>query len=81
VALVLEVARDLGSSTTRLAAATLACFIDSTTSFSSACERPSMSRLYAGRPALPIPNPLRPTTSLIAYETLRSRLISGIVSR
>ena len=35
----------LNSVTTRLGAATLPCFIESTTSFSSACVRPSISRL------------------------------------
>ena len=64
VAVVLEVRRARVSSTTRLGAATLPCFMDSTTSFSSACVCPSTSTLYAGRPALPMPNRPSPTTSL-----------------
>ncbi len=50
-------------STNRLTAGMFACFIDSTTSLSSAWLNPSTSRLYAGSPALPIPNPDLPTTS------------------
>ena len=50
-------------STNRLSAGTLACFIDSTTSLSRAWLTPSMSRLYAGSPAEPIPKPVLPTTS------------------
>ena len=42
----------------RLTAGTLACFIESTTSFSSAWLKPSIRTLYAGRPADPIPKPL-----------------------
>ena len=52
------------SVTTRLAAATLPCFIDRITSSCSASVRPSISSEYAGRPALPMPKPLRPTMSL-----------------
>ena len=48
---------------TLLTAGTFACFIDSTTSLSSAWLKPSTSTLYAGSPALPMPKPLLPTTS------------------
>ena len=63
VALVVEVALHLPLSTNRLTAGTLACFIDSTTSLSSAWLKPSIRRLYAGRPAQPMPKPVLPTTS------------------
>ncbi len=68
-----------GSSTTRDGAATLPCFIDSTTSLSSAWLKPSTSTVYAGSPALPMPNPDLPATSFTAYVTPVNRLPSGIV--
>jgi hypothetical protein len=49
VAVVLEVGRDRGSVTTRDGAATLPCFIESTTSLSSAWLKPSMSTGVGGQ--------------------------------
>ncbi len=74
-------ARIFSSVTTRETAGVFACFMDSTTSFSSACVRPSTSSVYTRSPAEPMPTPARPLTSLTAYESDCWRLASGIVPR
>lgn len=52
-----------------------------TTSFSRASVVPSSSRLYEGRPALPMPIPRRPTTSLTRWLSGRISEDPGSVSR
>jgi hypothetical protein len=53
-----------------------------TTSFSNACVCPSSNRLCDGRPADPMPTPLRSTTSLMRTEIgRRADLSTGSVSR